>query len=263
MFGNLMDVPDADEASSTDTDSSPGCASAFLTTHWSVVQSAASNDPDCAMRALEYLCGRYWYPIYAFVRRRGSDAHEAEDLTQAFFTHLLEKESLKQVDRQKGKFRTFLLTSLTNFLANEWDKKQTLKRGGKQHIISLDENAAEARYQCEPIDWGTPEKMFERRWALTLLHQVLDQLKTEYARSGKAESFEKLEPFITGEMTIGSYERLAVELAMKEETVRVAVSRMRRRFGELLRREIAQTVSDPVEIDMEIRDLFAAISRDE
>ena len=233
---------------------------AFSTTHWSVVLTAGNNDLAGATTALEQLCRKYWYPIYAFIRRRGSDSHEAEDLTQAFFAHLLAKETLKQVDRQKGKFRSFLLAALTNFLNNEWDKKQTLKRGGRRQIISLDETAAEDRYRHEPADLVTPEKLFERRWALTLLEQVLVRLKQEYTAGGKAELFAKLEPLITGEVTPGLYVELASALEMKEETVRVTLSRTRRRFGELLRNEIAQTVASPSDVEEEIRHLFAAIS---
>ena len=236
---------------------------AFATTHWSVVQSAADDDTDCAAHALEQLCAKYWYPIYAFIRRRGMDHHETEDLTQAFFAQLLEKKSLKRADREKGKFRTFLLSSLTNFLNNEWDKKQTIKRGGRHQIISLDEALAEERYRCEPVTSDTPERQFERRWALTLLQQVLDSLKQEYVESGKAELFVRLEPFITGEVVPGMYAQLEVELGMREETIRVALSRLRSRFGRLLRDEIAHTVVSPEEVDGEIRDLFVAISRNE
>ena len=233
---------------------------AFSTTHWSVVLTAGNDNLAGADNALEQLCQKYWYPIYAFVRRRGSDSHEAEDLTQAFFAHLLEKETLKQADRQKGKFRSFLLASLTNFLNNEWRKKQTMKRGGQRQIISLDETVAENRYQLEPAALAEPEKLFERRWALTLLEQVFARLKSEYTASGKAELFAKLEPLITGEITPGLYAELAAALGMKEEAVRVALSRARRRFGEVLRNEIAQTVASPAEVEDEIRHLFAAIS---
>jgi RNA polymerase sigma-70 factor (ECF subfamily) len=241
---------------------SPEGSGAFATTHWSVVQSAGSTDSDRARSALEQLCTTYWYPVYAFIRRRGLNPHEAEDLTQTFFGHLLERDSFKQADRQKGRFRNFLLRSLTNFLNDEWDKKRTFKRGGKQVIVSLEEAAAEDRYRCEPIDSSTPEKLFERRWALTLLQQVLDQLMKEYVAAGKAELFARLQPFITGEMMPGVYKELGAALGMKEETIRVALSRLRRRFGELLRAEIAHTVVSPEEVDLEIRDLFAAISRE-
>ena len=233
---------------------------AFLTTHWSVVLGAGQRDLAGATAALERLCRTYWYPIYAFVRRRGSDPHEAEDLTQAFFALLLEKDTLKKVDRQKGKFRTFLLAALTNFLNNEWDKRQTLKRGGQRQIISLDEAAAEGLYLRELTDSLTPEKLFERRWASTVVEQVLARLKQEYVEGGKAGLFAKLEPALTGETPPGAFGQWAGELSMSEGAVKVALHRLRRRFGEVLRSEIAHTVSSPEEIDDEIRHLFAAIA---
>src|ERR1017187_4629949 len=159
-------------------------AGAFSTTHWSVVAAAGSNLAGAA-GALEQLCGKYWYPIYAFIRRRGSDHHQAEDLTQAFFAHLLESEALRKADRNRGKFRTFLLAALTHFLANEWDKQQTLKRGGRRQFVSLDETVAEDRYRQEPVEALTPEKLFERRWALALLEQVLARLGQDYVKAGK------------------------------------------------------------------------------
>lgn len=233
---------------------------AFSTTHWTVVRSAGSGDVSRAAEALEILCAKYWYPVYAFIRRRGSGAHEAEDLTQAFFAQLLEKKALQKADRGKGKFRTFLLSALTNFLINEWDKRKTLKRGGGRQIISLDEALAEARFDCEPASQDSPERQFERRWALTLLQDVLNGLKREYMESGKSALFNSLEPLITGEPAPGGYGRVAMDLGMKEESIRVAVSRLRRRYGELLRLEIANTVSSPDEVDAEIRDLFAALA---
>jgi RNA polymerase sigma-70 factor (ECF subfamily) len=232
----------------------------FTTTNWSVVLAAGQDNFERATVALERLCRKYWYPVYAFIRRRGSDWHQAEDLTQAFFTHLLEKETLKKVNRQKGKFRSFLLAAATNFLTNEWDKRQTLKRGGQNQIISLDEMAAEELYSHEPDGLLTPEKLFERRWALTLVDQVLARLKEEYVAADKAKLFAKLEPGLTNEINPGLYAEWAVALDMSEGAVRVAVHRFRRRFGELLRSEIAHTVTTPAEVDEEIRHLFAAIT---
>lgn len=213
-----------------------------------------------AEAALEQLCRKYWYPIYAFIRRRGSDSHEAEDLTQAFFAYMLEKETLKQVDRQKGKFRAFLLAALTNFLANEWDKRQTLKRGGQRQIVSLDETAAENLYRHELVETLTPEKLFERRWALTLVEMVLARLKAEYQAEDKANLFLKLQSGLTGKVPAGAYNEWSVALGMTEGSLKVALHRLRRRFGELLRAEIAQTVANPLEVDDEIRQLFSAIS---
>jgi RNA polymerase sigma factor (sigma-70 family) len=232
----------------------------FTTTNWSVVLEAGQTDYDRAASALEGLCSRYWYPVYAFIRRRGSDPHEAKDLTQAFFTHLLEKETLKKVDREKGKFRSFLLASATNFLTNEWDKRQTLKRGGQHQIISLDDTEAEELYRHEPVAALTPENLYERRWAFTLLNEVLARLKEEYIAANKMELFAKLEPGLVDAVNPGLYADWAVALNMSEGAVRVAVHRLRRRFGELLRSEIVHTVATPAEVDEEIRHLFAAIA---
>jgi RNA polymerase sigma-70 factor (ECF subfamily) len=220
---------------------------------------AGKTDYGRAVVALERLCTRYWYPVYVFIRRRGSDQHEAEDLTQAFFAHLLERETLKKVDRQKGKFRSFLLAAVANFLTNEWDKRQTLKRGGQNQIISLDDTAEEL-YRREPVESLTPEKLFERRWAFTLMNQVLARLKEEYIATDKAELFAQLEPGLTNEGNPGLYADWAAALNMSEGAVRVALHRLRRRFGELLRSEIAHTVATPAEVDEEIRHLFAAIA---
>ena len=213
-----------------------------------------------AAGALEELCVRYWYPVYAFIRRRGSDPHEAKDLTQAFFTHLLENETLKKVDRQKGKFRSFLLAAATNFLANEWDKRQSLKRGGQHQIISLDDVEAEELYRQEPVAALSPENLYDRRWAFTLLNEVLARLKEEYFAANKKELFAKLQPGLVEEVNPGLYAVWAAALGMSEGAVRVAVHRLRRRFGELLRNEIANTVATPAEVDEEIRHLFAAIA---
>ncbi len=231
---------------------------AFSTTHWSVVLTARSDDPFGAA-ALEQLCAKYWYPVYAFIRRRGFDFHEAQDLTQAFFADLLQRRGFNHADHERGKFRSFLLAALMNFLNNEWDKKQTLKRGGQRQIISLDDTA-EDRYQHEPAEQTTPEKLFERRWALTLMEQVLSRLRQEYIASSKAKLFEKLEPCLTVEASPGLYTECASTLGLTEGAIRVALHRLRRRFGELLRQEIAQTVASPAELESEIRHLFAAIS---
>jgi RNA polymerase sigma-70 factor (ECF subfamily) len=235
-------------------------AGAFSTTHWSVVLGAGQNDLAQATVALERLCRTYWYPIYAFIRRRGSSPHDAEDLTQGFFAQLLEKKTLKKVDRQKGKFRTFMLAALTNFLNNEWDKQQTLKRGGKRQIISLDETRAEELYSREPVESLTPEKLFERRWASTVVERVLARLKQEYATADKLKLFEKLEHGLTGEVTQDVCAGWAAALAMSEGAVKVALHRLRRRYGELLRGEIAHTVATPEELDEEIRHLCAAMA---
>jgi RNA polymerase sigma factor (sigma-70 family) len=230
----------------------------FSSTHWSVVARAA-GDPG-AMAALETLCGKYWYPIYAFIRRRGSNHHQAEDLTQAFFTHVLAKEILAKADRNKGKFRTFLLAALTNFLANEWDKQQALKRGGGRQIVSLDETVAEGRYRQEPVAALTPEKLFERHWAFALLEQALSRLKQEHIEAGKAGLFSTLESGLTGAPAAGWLAQCASDLNMSENALRVALHRMRRRFGELVREEIVPTAGNAADVDDELRHLFAALS---
>ena len=235
-------------------------AAAFATTHWSVVLTAGRDDPAGAAAALEQLCRKYWFPIYAFVRRRGSSQQEAEDLTQGFFAHLLEMETLKKADRGKGKFRTFLLAALTKFLSNEWDKRRTLKRGGRNQILSLDEMAAEELYRLEPVEPASPEKLFDRRWAATLVEGVLTRLREEYRARGKLELLAQLEPGLTQEAAPGGYAQWSGTLGLSEGAVRVALHRLRRRFGELLREEIAQTVTGPAEVDEEIRQLFQAIS---
>jgi RNA polymerase sigma-70 factor (ECF subfamily) len=209
---------------------------------------------------MEQLCRQYWYPIYAFVRERGSGHPEAEDLTQGFFAHLLAMETLKRVDRQKGKFRTFLLAALSKYLSNEWDKRQTIKRGGRRQIISLDEATAEELYRHEPVDPSSPEKLFDRRWAFTLVERVLASLREEYRAAGKMDLLAQLEPSLTHEIVPGRHADWAATLGLSEGAVRVAVHRLRRRFGELLREEISQTVASDAEVDEEIRHLFAAIT---
>jgi RNA polymerase sigma factor (sigma-70 family) len=229
----------------------------FATTHWSVVRAIDASSEEQAEKALARLCEAYWYPLYAYVRRHGYSAHDAEDLTQSFFANLLEKEGLKRVRQEKGKFRSFLLTSLKNFLANEWDRKKTIKRGGRLSIISWDDGSAESRYLREPSHDATPEKLFQQSWALTLIEKVMEQLRKEYAESGKGEMFEVLHPHLTGENE--SYAQAGAKLGMKEGTARMAVLRMRRHFGYLLRSEIAQTVSKPEELDDELKNLCASL----
>jgi RNA polymerase sigma factor (sigma-70 family) len=225
-----------------------------------MVLAAGWKDSAQSTAALELLCRKYWRPIYAFVRRRGYDVHEAEDLTQSFFAHVLEMEMLKKADQRKGKFRTFLLAALTKFLSNEWDKRQTIKRGGRKQILSLDEVAAEEQDQLALMEPAAPEKLFDRRWAAALLDSVLTRLRREYRDRGKAELLARLESGLTQEVTPGRFTEWAAALEMSEGSARVALHRIRRQFGELLREEIAQTVTDPAEVDEEIRYLFKAIS---
>jgi len=238
-----------------------GFSAAFTTTQWSEVLDARQTDPDRARAALENLCTRYWYPLYAFVRRRGHGPHDAEDLTQSFFAHLLSHEALRSVDPAKGLFRTFLLSSLVNFLNDQHDRHQALKRGGGKQLVSWDALTAEELYRHEPAEGLTPEKLFERRWALTLIEQVLSRLRQEYEASGKSELFRQLEGCLTGGVDLGFYEGTARLLGMNEGAVRVALHRLRRRLGELLRSEIAHTVTCPEQVDDEIRYLFTAIGQ--
>lgn len=236
-----------------------GVGSAFCTTQWTMVLAAGRDDPQRAAAALEELCRKYWYPLYAFLRRRGSSPHEAEDLAQGFFAFLLQHEALKKAAREKGKFRTFLLTALTNFLHNEWDKARTQKRGGGRRLMSLDQMAAEERYKHEPVDSLSPEKLFERRWALTLLEQALQRLREEYFNLGKGDLFKTLEPGLTGEVAPKLHAGWATTLGMSEGAVRVALHRLRRSFGQLLRAELEQTVADPAAVEEELRHLMGAL----
>jgi len=234
--------------------------SVFSTTQWSVVLLAAQNGFSANETALEELCRKYWYPLYAFVRRRGSDPQEAEDLTQGFFAFILEKETLKKVDRQKGKFRSFLLASLTNFLNNDWAKRCTLKSGGQFRILSLDAMEAEERYALESVEPPAPERLFERSWALALVQQVLGRLRQAYATDGNAELFAVLEAGLTGEVVGEHYDQWSVALGMSRGALKVALHRLRRHFGQLLREEIARTVATPAEVNEEIRHLFAVVA---
>lgn len=245
--------------SDASTDTRP--AARFEPTHWSVVLTAAGRDSPEAAAALAQLCQDYWYPLYAFVRRKGFAPHEAQDLTQDFFARLLEKNVLKAADPAKGKFRSFLLGSLQNFLNNEWDRRQAAKRGGNAVTFSLDDTTAEARYRLEPADHLTPERIFERRWALTLLEKVHAQLKAEYAAEGKGGQFEALQVYLSGEPKAGNYGESAVLLGLNEGTVRVAVHRLRKRLGQLLRKEVGRTVANPKDVDAEINNLLMALAQ--
>jgi RNA polymerase sigma factor (sigma-70 family) len=231
----------------------------FATTHWSVVLTAGRSDVPQARAALEKLCQTYWYPLYAYVRRRGYARADAEDLTQEFFAWLLERNWLGGADQQRGRFRSFLLTSFSRFLANEWDKARTQKRGGGR-IVSLQFDHAEAGCAREPVDHLTPEQNFEWRWALTLLDQVMNRLNAEFTRDGKAKLFEALKPCLLGERTAQPYATLASKLAMTEGSVKVAVHRLRQRYRQLLRDEIANTVEKPEDIDEEMRHLFSVLA---
>ena len=242
----------------------PGIATAphpaFVTTHWSLVVSAGRNDTPHAREALEKLCRSYWFPIYAFVRRQGHGPHDAQDLTQEFFARLLEKKQLAGADPARGRFRSFLLASLKHFLANEWDKANAQKRGGGQVLIPIDAATAETSCGFEPADNLTADIIFERRWALTLLEHVLGRLRAEYVRDGKENLFEQLKPTLTEASRTVAYSEIATRLGTTEGAVKVAVHRLRQRYRELLRAEIADTVANPGEVDDEIRNLFTALA---
>ncbi len=232
----------------------------FATTRWSLVLAAGGEASAESRRALETLCGLYWYPLYAYVRRRGRDADEAQDLTQGFFARLIEKHAVRAADRRRGKFRSYLLASLKHFLANEWDRARAQKRGGGCEVVSIDAESAEGRYHLEPADGLTAERLFERRWALTLLDLVLAELRGQYKSDGKEHIFERLKGFLGGAVPGSPYAEAAAELGMTPEAVKVAVHRLRRRYRDLLRDQIAQTVASPEEIDDEIHHLFAALA---
>jgi RNA polymerase sigma factor (sigma-70 family) len=236
-------------------------AGRFATTCWSVVVAARDAPSALAHEALAALCQAYWFPLYAYIRRHGHAPQEAEDLTQEFFTRLVDKDFLANVDRGKGKFRSFLLAACSHFLANEGDRARTWKRGGRCSIVSLDFAGAEARYGLEPAHDVTPEKLFARRWGLTLLDHALARLRTEYAAKDKTALFDRLRVCLLGEggQDRFPHARIAYDLGMSPAAVRVAVHRLRQQFREVLRDEIVKTVEEPEQIEDEIRDLFAAL----
>jgi RNA polymerase sigma-70 factor (ECF subfamily) len=232
----------------------------FHTTHWSVVIAAARPASPKYRQALGKLCKTYWFPLYAYLRRHGYSSHQAEDYTQAFFARLLEKKGLRLADPRHGKFRSFLLASLKHFVSNELDRARAKKRGGGRKILSLTFENAESRYTLEPPDRLSPEKLFERSWALTVLEKAMTQMKAEATTAGKLKVFEHLKPYLTAKKASVPYRRTAARLKMTEAAVKVAVHRLRKRYRKLLRDEIAQTVATEDQIDEEIRDLFAALT---
>jgi RNA polymerase sigma factor (sigma-70 family) len=232
----------------------------FATTHWSVVLLAAQNSAPEAPEALEKLCASYWYPLYAYVRRTGRNVEDAQDLTQEFFARLLEKQYLGLATPERGRFRTFLLSSLKNFLANDWKRSQRQKRGGGMAVMSIDAASGENLYAAEPVDPVDPEVLYERRWASTLLDRSLQRLREENCAAERTSLFDELKTFVWGERSDASYREIAAHLDLTEGAVKVAVHRLRRRFRELLRAEIANTVADEQEIDEELRHLIAVIA---
>jgi RNA polymerase sigma factor (sigma-70 family) len=237
-----------------------GAAGEFRTTHWSVVLRAGQGNEPRSEEALERLCRSYWHPIYAFVRRRGYPPHEAEDLVQSFFASLLRRNGFQRLDPRQGRFRAYLLTALNNHLTNEWNKGQRLKRGGGQEVVSLDARSEEEWYLSELRDERSPERLFERRWAEVVLERVVTRLRADFVASGHEERFAVLKDFLLGDPVAISYEDAARRLGLSVAAVTSAIHRMRGRYREFFRDEIAQTVSDPAEVDDEIRYLARAMA---
>ena len=231
----------------------------FLTTQWSQVLAARGGVDTAARVALSGLCEIYWYPLYAFVRRQGYSPEDAKDLTQGYFTYLLDKEVLQEVDPSAGRFRSFLLATLKHYLSHERDKASAQKRGGGVQIVSLDTQGAEDRYHLEPGGDLTPEQIYERRWALTVVERSLERLRQDTAEGDRPELFDRLKGTLTGEEPRTPYREVATELRMTEGAVRGAVHRMRRRLGAFLRSEIAETVANPGEVEDEVRHLLTVI----
>jgi len=234
-------------------------AARFRTTRWSVIQAAAGEDSKAARDALGTLCETYWYPVYAFVRRSGCDPDEARDVTQGFFARLLEKRDIGSADPTRGRFRGFLLGSVRHFLSNERNRARALKRGGGQVPLSIDQTDAEGRYAIEPADPVTPETLFMRHWAMTVVDASMQRLADEYADQGKQELFERLRPALTGADIGMSRREMAAELGMSETALNVVLHRMRRRFRHKLKEEVAQTLADPGDTEDELGRLMAAL----
>ena len=231
----------------------------FATTHWSLVLAAGKGASADAQKALAALCQTYWYPLYAYVRRQGRQPDDAQDLTQAFLAQLLEKHYLQSADPERGRFRSFLLTAFKRFLSKERNRERTKRRGGGRKLLTLDFEAGERQYNLEPAHEATAEKIYEQRWALTLLDRVFARLRDEFEQAGKQKEFNGLKVYLTGEAGTLSYQEAAAELGMTEGAVKVAVHRLRRRYRDLVREEIAQTVAGPEEVDEELRQLLVAV----
>ncbi len=245
---------------SDDTSAQGASRPGFIATRWTLVLKAARNDTTQARLALAQLCEMYWYPLYAWVRHKGYAPSDAEDLTQAFFVRVLQERFIEAADRQKGRFRSFLLTRLNHFLADEWDRVKAQKRGGGRVLISLDREAAETRYRIEVVDPRSPDKLFEYRWVMTLLERVFERLRHEYERAGKTALFEALKGCLIQARAAVAYPEVARQLDLSEGALRVDVHRLRRRYRELLRSEIAETVAGPEEVEEELRYLFRVLA---
>jgi RNA polymerase sigma factor (sigma-70 family) len=232
----------------------------FATTHWSVISAAGKSSSPQQKQALETLCQSYWFPLYAYLRQRGYGTHQAEDLTQAFFAHILEKKDLQTADPKNGKFRSFLLVRLKYFLSDERDRAQAKKRGGGKKVLSLSIQNAEGQYALEPANQLSPEMLFEKSWALTVLERTMGRLEAEMADKNKQKLFDCLKVYLTTDKDVIPYQDMAAELKITEGSVRVAVHRLRRRYRKLLRDEIAQTVGGEDQIEEEMGFLFAALA---
>lgn len=233
--------------------------SAFPTTHWSLVLAAGEITSEESRKALAQLCSSYWYPVFVFVRRKGYSRDDAQDLTQSFFARLIEKKDIADADRDRGRFRTFLLTACQHFLANEYDRTRTKKRGGGELPVSIDTAVAEARYELALSHEETPERLYERQWGITLLEAVLEDLRKEYAAAGKENVFHRLNQFLTVAEDAGTHSEAARDLGMSRAAVKMAVHRLRRSYRQALRRRVADTVH-PDEIDHEIQHLVKILS---
>jgi len=238
----------------------PPKSTLFCTTRWSIVLNAQGSDVQDAASALETLCRAYWPPLYAYARRHGHAAHDAEDLTQGFFARLLEKEHLRVVQREKGRFRQFMLMAFKRFLANEWEHQNAVKRGGGEALVTLNTDTAERLYVSDPGIRPSPDAAFDRRWALSLLEMVLARLREEFESAGQSAEFAILKPFLTAESGTLDYAQVAARLGSTEGAARVAVHRLRKRFRQLFREEIERTVADPSDVDDELRHLVAALT---
>jgi DNA-directed RNA polymerase specialized sigma24 family protein len=250
----------ATPASGDESSAKASSGDVFATTHWTVVLAAGRRSTPQADGALEELCRVYWYPLYAYVRRRGHTREDAEDLTQGFFARFLERNYLDGVSSNKGRFRAFLLAALKHYLSNERDRATRQKRGGREKALSLDWEDAETRYQIEPADRVSPDKLYDRAWAVMLLEKVIGRLRDESAAEGKTTLFECLKPFLMIGKGAIPHAKAAADLGLNEGAARVAVHRLRRRYRQLLRDEIAQTLSDPAAVEDELRALFGAFA---
>ena len=237
-----------------------GGSARFDTTHWSAVLEAGREFSAASQEALEKLCHAYWYPLYVHVRRLGWGPEDAQDLTQQFLAQFLGRRYLERADPERGRFRSFLLTSLKHFLTDEWEKLRTQKRGGGQQNISWDGFDPEARYHLEPAENLTPDRIYEKRWAGTLLDNVLNQLRAEYELAGRGAEFDQLRDLVWGDGQTGSYAEVAARMKVEGNAVKVAVHRLRKRLRQQLRREVLKTVSSPEEVDAELRHLRALLS---